>query len=208
MTCELAEFIKSRKKITLLMVIANILIFAAIYITGGDTLDVSYMRAHGAMYPGDILTKGKYLQLVTSMFLHFGIEHLLYNMLLLIFAGNMLEERIGSLRFVLIYLGGGICGNLLSLAVSLATGNYAVSAGASGAIFAVIGGLVWLVLGEKERGAGIDKRGLLAMILLNFLQGFWTTGIDNMAHLGGFMGGFLLAMITSRLTVTRNEIKI
>ena len=46
------------------------------------------------------------------------------------------------------------------------------------------------------------------MILLNFLQGFWTTGIDNMAHLGGFMGGFLLAMITSRLTVTRNEIKI
>lgn len=91
------------------------------------------------------------------MFLHFGIEHLFGNMLTLIFLGDLLEKMIGKFRFILIYFLGGTAGNLLSLAKEMITGNYAISAGASGAIFAVVGALVFLVVQPSGKTPG-DQR--------------------------------------------------
>ena len=153
------------------------------------------MLGHGASFVPLIVERGEYYRLFTSMFLHFGIEHLFNNMLVLIFLGDMLEKLAGKWRYLLIYLLGGLGGNLLSLAMELRSGEFAVSAGASGAIFAVIGALVFLVVRHRGRIPGVSGRRLLLMAALSLFQGFFSTGVDAMAHLGGFLSGFVLALV-------------
>ena len=88
-------------------------------------------------------------------FLHFGIYHIAYNMLCLLLMGNYLEEIVGSVRYAVIYLGAGLAGNLLSMGLELRSGSFAVSAGASGAIFGVMGALFYVVLrGRGQVGSG------------------------------------------------------
>lgn len=192
---ELLQFLKQRKKMNLILVFLNVALFLAAVLTERFLSGASPVMEFGVMYPPSLFDRGEYYRLFSSMFLHFGVEHLCFNMLLLLFAGDMLEARVGSLRYLLIYLGGGLAGNLLSLFVSVSTGNYAVSAGASGAIFAVIGALVWIVVSNRGKNTGINSKGLCAMAFLSLIGGFTETGIDNYAHLGGFIGGFLLAAI-------------
>ncbi|MDO4345051.1 MAG: rhomboid family intramembrane serine protease [Eubacteriales bacterium] len=202
---EITDFLRSRKKMNLLLVFANVAVFLAMELTGGDTASVSYMAEHGAMYVAAVVEEHEYYRLFTSMFLHFGLEHLLYNMLLLLFAGDMLESRTGGIRYLFIYLAGGVAGNVLSLAVSLHEGGNAVSAGASGAVFAVIGGLVWLIAKNRGRLEGVNARGVCLMAVLSLAQGFTETGVDNYAHLGGFIGGFLAAAVSEILFCRREE---
>lgn len=191
---ELTDFLKSRKKMNLCMVIANILIFVIMEIQG-DTTSVRFMVDHGAMYPPAVLENGEYYRLFTAMFLHFGFEHLAYNMLLLLFAGDMLERQVGAVRYLILYLGGGMAGSLLSYGISLFRREAVVSAGASGAIFAVVGALLCIVWKCKGNVPGVNGRGLAAMAVLNVMQAFMNQGVDNAAHLGGALGGFLLALI-------------
>ena len=182
---ELMDFVRTRKKANLLIVCLNIVVFLYLSIFVGNTTDAVMMEAHGAMFVPDVLERGEYYRLLTSMFLHFGIEHLAFNMLLLIFAGDMLTIQVGTVRYLCIYLGGGLAGNLLSLAVNAKADSYAVSAGASGAIFAVIGALVFLVIINRGRIKGL-----------------------NYAHLGGFLGGFLLAGVFQMWSYLRNCRKV
>lgn len=188
---EVIEFLKKRKKMNLLMVLINVCVFVVLEILG-NTNQVRFMLEHGAMYAEAVKESGEYYRLFTCMFLHFGVEHLAYNMLLLLTAGEMLEERVGGIRYLIIYLIGGLAGSLLSMAVALQTGNMAVSAGASGAIFAVIGGLLCIVWKHGGKAPGINGKGLFIMAVLNLAQGFFQDGVDGIAHLGGAIGGFLL----------------
>lgn len=192
---EMLLFFKQRKKMNLTIIILNVSLFLAAVLTEKFLSGVSPVMELGVMYPPYILNRGEYYRLFSSVFLHFGVEHLCFNMLLLLFAGDMLEARMGHMRYLLIYLGGGLAGNLLSLLVSVLKGSYAISAGASGAIFAVIGALVWIVVVNRGKNTGINGKGLCAMAFLSLIEGFTETGIDNYAHLGGFIGGFLLAAI-------------
>lgn len=193
MNSEAVNYLKSRRKINFLMVAANVAVTLLIAVTGGDLYNVNEMFGHGAMYAPAVIQGGEFYRLFTCMFLHFGWEHLFYNMMLLWFAGDMLEERAGAVRYLLIYVIGGVLGNVLSLAVGI--DREVVSAGASGAVFAVIGALIWIVVRNKGRAEGIDNRGICMMALLSLAQGFMDSGVDNYAHLGGFIGGFLLAAI-------------
>ncbi len=191
---ELTDFLRSRKKMNLCMVTVNILVFVIMEALG-DTTSVRFMVDHGAVYPPAVLENGEYYRLFTAMFLHFGFEHLAYNMLLLLFAGDMLERQAGAVRYLIIYLGGGMAGSLLSYGISLFRREAVVSAGASGAIFAVVGALLCIVWKCKGNVPGVNGRGLIAMAVLNVLQAFMNQGVDNAAHLGGALGGFLLALI-------------
>ena len=96
----------------LCVIAANVIVFLIAEILG-DTEDVMYMLKIGAAYTPNVLD-GEWYRLVTSIFLHFGIEHLFNNMLLLLFLGDMLEEYVGKWKYLLIYFGGGIVGNILS----------------------------------------------------------------------------------------------
>lgn len=194
---EFIAFIKSRQPVNLLMVAINIVVFIVISLMG-DTEDARFMAMHGAGFTPFIVDGKEYYRLVTSMFLHFGIEHLFYNMLILIFLGDSLEKLVGKVRFAIIYLAGGVAGNVVSLLVDLRTKEYAVSAGASGAIFAVIGALVCAVILNKGKLPEYSGKRLLVMAGLSVLQGFTAQGIDNWAHIGGMVTGFLIALLFHR----------
>lgn len=189
---EIKAFLASRKKVTLGLAAVNILVFL-VFTVIGDTEDTFFMLSHGACFTPAIL-HGEYYRLFTGMFLHFGLPHLLYNMICLIFLGDLLEIVMGSVKYLLIYVLGGLAGNLLSMAMDIRTEEYAVSAGASGAIFAVIGALLYVIIRNKGRLGEITFQRMALMAVLSILQGFTETGTDNAAHVGGFAAGFILAV--------------
>lgn len=193
---EAAAFIKSRKKINLLMAAVNILVFLVMNFMG-NTEDAGFMLCHGACY-GPAVWGGEYYRLFTAMFLHFGIQHLMNNMVCLIFLGDMLESIVGPVKYLIIYLAGGLGGNLLSLWMEQRRELYVVSAGASGAIFAVIGALLYIVLRNKGHVGTLNGRGIAIMAFLSVLQGFTETGTDNAAHVGGLLAGFVLGILLYR----------
>ena len=131
----------------LIIIGVNIIVFALMEIFG-DTDNITFMLKCGAAYTPWILN-GQWYRLFTSMFLHFGVSHLLNNMVLLLFLGDMLEEAAGKWRYLLIYLGGGLAGNIVSLLMDYRTGEMVVSAGASGAVFAVIGGIFVILIKQR-----------------------------------------------------------
>ena len=187
-------FLRSRGKVTLLLTAMNLLVFFVLD-SFGDTQNAEFMFQYGAMYAPAVLENREYYRLVTCMFLHFGIEHLFGNMLLLIFLGDLLEKIAGKWRYLLIYFVGGAAGNLLSLAKNVYTDNYVVSAGASGALFAVLGALVFLVIRYRGKIPGIPGERLVFMVLLTLADGFFQEGVDHMAHLGGMAAGLVLAIL-------------
>jgi rhomboid protease GluP len=133
------------------------------------------------------------------MFLHFGVVHLALNVWALWDAGKLVERLFGSWRFAGVYVGAGLAGNLVSLVVQ---GNRAVSGGASGAIFGVLGAL--LVCLARERRS-IDRHefrwlfgGAAAFTAASLALGFAIAGIDNAAHVGGFVSGALLGAMLVR----------
>lgn len=179
---------------TLTLIIINIVVFLMVEFTGLSQ-DTLHMLDWGAAYTPLIVEKGEVYRLFTSMFLHFGIEHLINNMLVLFVLGSRLERVIGSLRFAVIYFLGGIAGNVVSLLYDLKQGEAAVSAGASGAVFAVMGGMILVVLCNKGRLEDLSMRQILVLAVFSLYFGFTSSGVDNAAHLGGFLAGFILAVI-------------
>lgn len=156
------------------------------------------MMEHGAMYVPDILEQGKYYELFASMFMHFGFEHLMNNMIALAVIGWNLEQEIGKIKFLIIYFVSGLGGNILSAYADIFTQDYSVSAGASGAVFGVIGALLYAAIRNKGRIGDISGRGLMLMIGLSLYCGVTEGGINNMAHIGGLAAGFLMGILLYR----------
>ena len=164
----------------------------------GDTEDAVFMLQHGAMYEPYIIEGHEYYRIFTCLFLHFGITHLLNNMVLLGALGWNLELEIGKVRFVIIYFASGIIGNIVSLFYDLTLEQPAVSAGASGAIFGLMGALLYVVIANRGRLGRLSGRGMLVMVILSLYFGLTSTGVDNLAHIGGLVSGFLLAVLLYR----------
>lgn len=191
---ELKAFLKTRAVVNLSIVTVNIAVFLVMSLFG-NVQSSTYMIAHGAYYLPLIQENGEYYRLLTSMFLHFGIQHLFGNMLCLIFLGDMLEKLAGKGSYLLIYFGGGIGSGLVTIFYELGTGSRAVCAGASGAIFSVIGALVFLSVIHRGEIPNFGRKRFYIMTALMIYQGFTSQSVNNAAHVGGFVCGFLLAAI-------------
>lgn len=164
----------------------------------GDTENAAFMHQYGAVYPVSVYEDGEIWRLLTAVFLHFGFHHLLNNMVILACAGPILEDALGWIKYLLLYLLSGIGGNLLSVLEMYIGNDYAVAAGASGAIFGVIGGLLWVVIRNRGHYGGLTAKRLIFMIILCLIYGILTAGVDNFGHLGGLVAGFVLCMIFYR----------
>ena len=193
MVQEVRDFLGSKSRTNLIIVLLNVIIFIITKIVG-DPEDLRFMLYFGASYTPYILD-GEVWRLLTSMFLHFGILHLLYNMIVLVSMGDVLEEMVGSFKFLMIYLLGGILGNVASLVIELYTGKYAVSAGASGAVFAVIGAILIITVTDSRRVSSERIMRMMIMVALMIIQGFTEAGTDNAAHVGGLVAGVLLGFL-------------
>ncbi|MCD8217591.1 MAG: rhomboid family intramembrane serine protease [Clostridiales bacterium] len=174
--------------------VINVVVFVVLEILG-DTSDAAFMLQHGAMYPPAVLYGGEWYRLVTSAFLHFGISHLINNMVLLVCLGSYLERAYGKVRFLIFYLVCAVGSSLVSMGHMLYTQELAVSGGASGVIFGMIGALLFLVLKNKGRFEDLSLRRFLLMMALSLYYGFSTTGVDNAAHVGGLLVGFLMGVL-------------
>lgn len=182
---------------TVALIVINIAVFFILTMFG-DTEDVVFMLQHGAMYEPNIIEGHEYYRIFTCLFLHFGITHLLNNMVLLGALGWNLELEIGKVRFVIIYFASGIIGNIVSLFYDLTLEQPAVSAGASGAIFGLMGALLYVVIANRGRLGRLSGRGMLVMVILSLYFGLTSTGVDNLAHIGGLVSGFMLAVLLYR----------
>lgn len=182
---------------TIILIAVNVAVFFILSLFG-DTEDAVFMMQHGAMYSDFIIQDHEYYRLFTCLFLHFGIEHLLNNMVILGALGWNLELQTGKIRFLLIYFGSGLFGNVVSLIFHGAAQEYTVSAGASGAIFGLMGALLWVVIANHGKLGRLSGRGMLVMVALSLYFGLSSSGVDNYAHIGGLVCGFLLALILYR----------
>lgn len=203
---DLQRIIWQRKQapVNTLIILLNVLMFLFVELTG-SSLSSRHMLRWGAAGTLDIAQNQEYYRIVTSMFLHFGIQHLGNNMLVLLFIGDCLERNIGKLKYFLIYMLGGIGANYFSFFLEMRKGEYVVSAGASGAVFAAIGALIYVVLRNKGHVENFTAKQLVIMAFLSLYHGITSAGVDNAAHLGGLFGGFLLAVLLYHKPVRKNR---
>lgn len=182
---------------TIAIVALNVLVFLIMELFGSTT-DAEYVAYYGGMYPPYVLYGNQWWRILTSMFIHFGAAHLLNNMVIFACVGSRLEPAMGHMKFIALYLFSGIGGGLLSLFTMIHQNSFAVSAGASGAVFGVIGGLLWVVIRHRGRFDGLTQRGMILMIVLCLYYGFVTAGVDNFCHIGGLIVGFLFSALFYR----------
>ena len=178
---------------TIAIAAINVIVYLILEILG-DTQDPFYIASHGGMYPEFLQVNHQWWRIITAMFIHFGLPHLVNNMVIFCCVGSRLERAVGHLKMLVIYMLSGIGGGILSYFMMLYSGD-AVSAGASGAVFGMIGGLIWVVIRHRGRFEGLTVKGMMLMAALSLYYGFSTIGIDNWCHVGGILTGFLAAMI-------------
>lgn len=185
-----AEDVFSQKRpiITYTLITINIIIFILMYVLGSGSEDAYTLIKFGANVP-ELIKSGEYYRLLTSTFLHIGIFHLLCNNYALYIIGSQLESFLGKTKFLIVYLISAVCGNLLSLIFTSG-----ISAGASGAIFGLLGSLLYFGYYYRVYLGNLIHSQIIPIILLNLCIGFITPGIDNAAHIGGLIGGILSTM--------------
>ncbi len=181
--------LKEMPFISVALVAANVIVFLLCRLPGNTLYDRGCLSAY------EIIMHGEYARIIRSMFLHADANHLFSNMIILLFMGAMIEKEIGHIPYVVIYLISGIGGNLLSLAGKVLNNDWAVSLGASGAIFGLDGLLLALVLFSHRKMNHVTPARVVLMICLSLYSGFTGGNVDNLAHIGGLLVGFVLGMI-------------
>jgi rhomboid protease GluP len=181
------------------IVIVTVLIFVVMVATGVHVLSptVQSMLDWGANF-GPKTISGQWWRVVTSMFLHYGVLHLAFNMWVLWDLGRLVERLVGNVGFFALYFVSGIAGSLASLYWHPTT----VSAGASGAVFGVAGALLGFIVLRRDTVPGVmlaHLRNSVGMfVLYNVVFGMTVPGIDMAAHVGGLIAGFFCGLVLSQ----------
>lgn len=188
---KIAEKIFSYKQpiVTYIIMAICIILFILMELSGGSTNSQTLLK-YGANL--DVLVKnGEYYRLFTCIFLHIGTMHLLCNMYSLYIIGREVENLFGKIKYIIIFILSGIFGSIMSLAFTHNT----ISAGASGAIFGLLGALLYFGMHYRTYLGETIKRSIIPIIVINLIIGFFAEGIDLAAHIGGLVGGVLVAMM-------------
>ncbi|MBZ6010652.1 rhomboid family intramembrane serine protease [Leuconostoc gelidum] len=192
MLSTLKQQFKNTPVTTSIFVLTVLVFFVEFLIGRGQTDDGSLLVAFGAKWGPYIKVYDQYWRLVTPIFLHAGVMHILTNMLTLWFIGPIAEETFGSRKFLGLYLFGGIVGNIMSYLFAPLT----VSVGASSALFGMFGGLILYAV-QFKHDPRIRAQGTMMglFVVLNLMSGFFSTGIDMWGHIGGLIGGMMFAVM-------------
>lgn len=183
------EIFKPKKPIiTVSLIIINVIVFILMYIFGKGSQDAFTLIKFGA-FQKELILGGEYYRLITSAFLHIGIFHLLFNCYALYVIGRQLESFLGKIKFLIIYFVSALCGSLMSMIFPIS-----ISAGASGAIFGLLGSLLYFGYNYRVYLGTVLKSQIIPLILINLIFGFMVSGINNAAHIGGLIGGILITM--------------
>lgn len=173
----------------IVLVSVNVIVFLICTFTG----DMLYNK--GALSVTELWGGGQVYRLFTSMFLHWNVEHLFSNMIVLYYVGALVERELGSIPYTVLYLFSGLAGNIFSIGYEFLSGVYGSSAGASGAIFGVEGALLFLVMIRREKLESMPVGRVAFAVAFSLYCGFTSAGVDNAAHVGGVLMGFIMAAV-------------
>lgn len=180
-------FSEKKPYVTYGLIAVNVLIFLLMYILGKGSTDSITLINFGASFP-PLIRDGEYFRLLTNGFIHIGITHLLFNNYALYIIGPQIENLFGRVKYITIYLLSIIIASLLSMVFFQGT-----SAGASGAIFGLLGALLYFGYHYRIYLGNMMQSQLIPLIMLNLLLGFMIPGINNAAHIGGLISGVMIA---------------
>lgn len=170
--------------ITYILFGLNILIYILMMLFGQNEIISLF-----GLYPPAVLS-GQYYRLLTSMFLHANLLHLIFNMYALYIIGSQIENFFGKTKYLFTYIFSGVIAGLMSMIFTNAW-----SVGASGAIFGLLGALLYFGYHYRMYLGTVIKSQIIPIIIVNLIIGFSSTGIDNAAHIGGLIGGVIGAMM-------------
>lgn len=173
--------------ITYFLILVNIIFYIVPNLFGFETYQsiIDQYCVHGPS-----IRAGQYYRLFTGIFLHGSLTHLFFNCYSLYVIGAQIENFLGKIKYPIIYLFSGLIGSLFSISFSKSV----ASIGASGAIFGLMGALLYFGYYYRVYLGNVVKSQILPIIVLNLGIGFLMTGIDNFAHIGGLIGGLLMAL--------------
>ena len=174
--------------VTYLLIALNVILYVIPVLTNSYDVIINNFCVYGPL-----IKAGQYYRIITGAFLHGGILHLAFNCYALYVIGSQLESYLGKVRYLIIYLFSAVTASLFSIIF-----NSYPSIGASGAIFGLMGALVYFGYHYRVYLGNVLKSQIIPLILFNLLIGALSTGIDNFAHIGGLIGGLL---ITSALGI-------
>lgn len=181
--------LKTLPFISIILVTVNVGVFFLCQLPG------SILYAKGCLRTYEVIEYREYGRILWAMFLHADVSHLFSNMIILLFMGAMIERAIGHIPYAAIYMASGLIGNMLSLVGKLMSNDLTASLGASGAIFGLDGLLLAMVLFSRKRVENVTPSRVVMMICLSLYSGFSGGNVDNLAHVGGLLAGFLIGMV-------------
>ena len=197
---KLEEIFKSKVPyLTYLLIVINCIFFFVPILFGQYDDVLSKFWIYGPKIRG-----GEYYRLLTGIFLHGNIMHLLLNCYSLYIIGSQIESFLGKWKFIIIYLFSGITGSLLSITLN----GMVPSIGASGAIFGLMGSLLYFGYYYRVYLGNVVKSQIIPLIVLELAMGFLSTGVDNFAHIGGLVGGIIMTMALGVKDKTTNFEKV
>ena len=169
--------------ITYFLIALNVIFYVVPILLG----DYQWILNSGCVH-GPSIRGGQYYRLLTGMFLHGSIFHIFFNCYALYIIGSQIESFMGKTKYIIIYLFSGIMGSLFSMTFGGAT----ASIGASGAIFGLMGALLYFGYYYRVYLGNVLKSQIIPLILFNLVLGFIIPGVDNFGHIGGLVGGLLI----------------
>ena len=171
--------------VTYILIMLNVLLYVVPILTG----TYNTLLNNFCIYPPAIRS-GEYLRLITGTFLHAGLFHLLFNVYALYVIGTQLESFLGKIKYLICYLFSALTGALLSMVFLKSS----ASVGASGAIFGLMGSLVYFGYHYRVYLGTTLKSQIIPLILINLVIGLMLNNVDVAGHVGGLIGGYLITM--------------
>ena len=179
-------FKKKVPYVTIGLILVNTIVFILMYLMNNK----DYYIEKYSVWGYGIVNNGEYYRLITGAFLHGGVTHYLVNMYSLYILGGQIEGFLGRGKYLAVYLFSALIGSLFSIIF-----NTIPSVGASGAIFGILGSLLYFGYHYRVFLGSVIKSQIIPIILINLAIGFMSNGqIDNFAHIGGLIGGILMTM--------------
>ncbi len=169
--------------VTYFLIIVNIIFFVVPLLLGVYNSALTWGCIHGPS-----IRDGQYYRLLTGIFLHGSIWHIFFNCYALYVIGSQIESFLGKPKYIIIYFFSGIMGSLFSMIF----GGSTPSIGASGAIFGLMGALLYFGYYYRVYLGNVLKSQIIPLILFNLVLGFLLPGVDNFGHIGGLLGGVLI----------------
>lgn len=179
-------FKKKVPYVTIGLIAINTILFILMFLMNNEDYYINKYSVWGY----GIVNQGELYRLITGAFLHGSVSHYIVNMYSLYVIGSQMEGFLGRWKYLGVYLFSALIGSLFSIIF-----NATPSVGASGAIFGLLGSLLYFGYHYRVYLGSVIKSQVLPIILINLAIGFMSNGrIDNFAHIGGLVGGILMTM--------------